>query len=289
MEVSTQAPEPAGAVQVSIPIRRLTRFVVTFAILVEIFFVWADYYINYGQATTIGPLRRFFNIAREDSMASWFGCMQTALIALTLGLLYLLSRALPGTSRWQRTGWLIMTCFFAYMAFDDGTEFHERMGSTYGEIQDRSPRPAAQETSSLVARMDKIFPSYNWQLLLMPAFAALGLFTAVFLWRELATPRSRILLLASLGLLALAVGLDFIEGLERDHPWNLYEALQLRYDLDPFTVPRFKETSYDALRHFSKSLEEFIEMFAQTILWGVLLVHAGRVGNPVDIRLTNDR
>ena len=50
------------------------------------------------------------------------------------------------------------------------------------------------------------------------------------------------------------------------------------------TAERFGETPYDALRHFSKSLEETIEMAAISILWFLFLRRLSRVGSDLRIR-----
>ena len=44
----------------------------------------------------------------------------------------------------------------------------------------------------------------------------------VFLWKELDTRSSRLVLVSAIGCLALAVVLDFFEGLEPDHALNVH-------------------------------------------------------------------
>ena len=58
----------------------------------------------------------------------------------------------------------------------------------------------------------------------------MGLFLLVFLWRELKPRHAGVLVLAALSCFAFAVGLDFIEGLDRDHPLNVYARIDARYD-----------------------------------------------------------
>lgn len=62
-----------------------------------------------------------FNIAREDGLASWFAVTQTLFVALTLWLIYTLTKR-GGGSRSKVYGWLVLTLFFAYMAVDDGAQ-----------------------------------------------------------------------------------------------------------------------------------------------------------------------
>ena len=106
----------------------------------------------------------------------------------------------------------------------------------------------------------------------------------VFLWHELNTKSSRILLLTAISLQVLAVSLDFVEGLDPEHRWNLYTIISERVELDVWAAERFGETAYDALRHFSKSIEEAIEMAAMSIRWFLCLRHLSHVAGDLRVR-----
>lgn len=268
-----RASAPPGTGAVVIQASRLAMLVCGTALCCEVLLVWADYYFNYSRGTSFGPLRRFFNIAREDGAASWFAVTQTLLIALTLFTLHLGSRARPDATRLQRRGWLVLAVFFTYMAFDDGTQFHERIGSVWGSI--RAEAVTGGDPGGWATRLAALFPSYNWQFLFVPLFGAAGLFMLVFLWRELDTRGARAALLASIGLLACAVALDFVEGLPRAHPWNVIAAWSRDGGWKAFAMEQFGRSGFDALRHFAKALEEFIEMLAQTVLWAALIPRLG--------------
>ena len=151
--------------------KRVARSIFIVCILAEVSFVLLDYYVNYGRLTEIGALRRMVNITREDGLASFFGTLQTAMVGLTLWLIYISAKS-QDRSKWRTVGWLVLAIFFTYMAVDDGAEVHERLGTTLNE------------STSL-----DFFPSYAWQVLFLPIFGALGLFTLVFLWNKL--PRRR--------------------------------------------------------------------------------------------------
>ena len=252
--------------------RRVMAIVLVACIGAELAFVLLDYHVNYGGLIDIGAIRRLFNIAREDGLASWFGTAQTMLVALTLWALYAIVRrqAPPGL---RRTGWLVLALMFSWMTIDDGAQLHERLGTTFGVLRERADPDALQ-----------LFPSYNWQILFVPVFGALGLFMAWFLWRELPAVRLRWAVLAALGCLGLAVGLDFIEGLDREHAWNLYGWAADRYDFDTFTRARFRHGEYTTLRHFSRSLEEFLEMLAMTVLWAVFLERLTAMASDLRVR-----
>lgn len=218
---------------------------------IEIGLVVADATINYADMIDSSPIQRFFNSTREDGLASWFAVTQTWMEALTLGLLtWIASRTNAGTGK--VLGWGILTLFFGYMAMDDGAKFHERMGSAFQE--------AVADGAFLSEATFAMFPSYTWQLLFLPFFGSLGLFMAVFLWREIEALGPRLMVLAAVGLMALAVGMDFFEGMDPEHPMNIHTMIRQSPDI----------TAYD-VSHFSKSFEEFFEMLANTLLWCVFL------------------
>ena len=262
------------SVELSISSARLVRYVFIFCVVAEIGFVLLDYHVNFGRLTDIGAIRRLTNIAREDGLASWFGTAQTLLAALTLWLIYVVV-ANQQTLRWRRIGWLVLALLFTYMTVDDGAQLHERLGTTYRVIRERA------DPSSL-----EFFPSYTWQLLFLPAFGALGLFTLAFLWHELTASYSKVLIVTAIACFVMAVGLDFVEGLDRDHRWNLYTTISERYDLAAFTTVRFGQSPYGTLRHFSRSIEEFLEMLANTILWVLFLQQLTVVASDLRVRFT---
>ena len=264
---------PPG-VELPLDFARIARWVLVGGLLWEIAFVLLDYHVNYGRLVTVGAIRRLTNIAREDGLASWFGTTQTLLVALTAWGLLLLVRA-SHAPRWRQAGWLVVAGTFTYMAVDDGAQLHERLGSLSSVLLEGS------ESSVLT-----VFPSYAWQVLFVPLFGLVGLILAVFFWYELRDRAALRLVLAALVCFVVAVGLDFIEGLDADHPWNLYTWITTRTDLSAFTTARFRHTPYDTLEHFSRSLEESLEMLANTLLWVTFLRHVPSVASDVHVRLT---
>lgn len=236
------------------------------AVAIEVSFVLLDLLVNYARPDGHGPLRRMFNITREDGMPSWFASTQTLLIALTLWMIWaIVRRGECGTV--TRRGWLAVAAFFSYMAVDDGAMIHERIGSTLGNTF--SSDSGAEET--WMTRAVDWFPSYNWQMFVMPFFAAAGVLLLLFLWHELRDRRSRVLLLVAMGCLTVAVSLDFIEGMDEDDAWNLHTHAARWLELDGPAETWFSESGYKAVVHFSKSIEEFLEMLANTLFWVVFL------------------
>lgn len=265
----------AGPVTFRMSPTRLVHGVLVSCILVELLLVLLDYHVNYGHWTELEAIRGMFNIAREDGLASWLGTTQTLLAGLTLWVLYATSRV-QRASAWRRSAWLLLAIFFTYMAIDDGVQVHERLGSVFSSIEgDSSPILNA-------------FPSYAWQVLFVPGFGAIGLAMLVFLWFELPLRSQRFMVVAALGCLAAAVGLDFIEGLQPDHPWNLYTLLSRNAVVEAWSHDRFGVEPFQTVDHFSRSLEEFLEMLANTLLWTVFLRHLVLVAGELRLRFVTE-
>jgi hypothetical protein len=223
--------------------------------------VGLDLWLFCGGVIASYDLRALFDATREGGLLSWLTVTQAGLIALTLwAMVAAFGRA--GLPRARRIGWAVLAACFTYLAFDDGVRLHERIGTAFDEA-------GASE-----AGLGAAFPSYYWQLLLGPFFAAMGLFVAGFLWKELRAKRLRLLVGGALALLAFAVALDFVEGLNPAHPLNAYAYLAEAWRLEPHAQVLFGMPAFDAVVHFSMVLEEGIEMMAMTVLWGVFLLHA---------------
>jgi hypothetical protein len=246
---------------VTIDGRAIARTVFVVCVAFEATLVLLDYHVNYGRLTEIGALRRLTNIAREDSLASWFGTSQTLLIGVTAWAYWVVAGARHEVL-WRRVGWVVVACFFTYMAVDDGVQLHERFGTAY---------------SALSADSAARFPSFAWQLLFVPVLGVSGAAAVAFLWYELHARWARYFVAGAFVLLVIAVGLDFIEGLAPDHRWNVYAAFVARYDFAEFTEARFRQAPFNALLHFSRSLEEFLEMLANTCIWTAMLSQIGAV------------
>jgi len=251
--------------------RRLVWTVFLACVGAEIAVFLLDYHVSYGRLVTVGAIRRLCNNAREDGLGSWLAVTQTSLVALTAWLLAALARGgaagAGGLRAWRARGWVTLAAFLTYLALDDGAKVHERLGTTAAELW-------GDGGNVLLAA----FPSYAWQLVVGPPLALLGAFTLVFLWRQLRDGHGRLLVVAALACLVLAVGLDFLEGLAREHPWNVWGRAARGIALNRWTQLRFEESAYDTLVHFSKSLEECLEMLGMTLLWCALLRHLAAHG-----------
>ena len=262
---------------------RLAKKILIFCVAAELAFVFLDYHLNYGNLVNLASVLFLFNIANETGFAAWFATTQTLLAGLTLWLIYVAVRRQTGP-KWKSTGWLVLAAFFTYMALDDGVQLHERVGTIFQvlTVEDRGSAG--------------YFPSYYWQLLFVPIFGILGLFSLGFLWSQLNSRSSRILLVAALGCFVIAVVMDFFEGLDPVHRWNVYRAISDDFDLatwtetghpnalEAWTQARFDRSAYDTLRHFSKSIEETLEMLGNSLFWYLFLCHLSVAAGGLRIR-----
>ena len=224
---------------------------------IEVALVLLDLAVNWLKWSDTGAIRRLFNITREDGLASFFGIMQTAAVAVTLWLTwFLVKRHKSSSVSLASAGWLMLAVFLTYIAIDDGAMVHERIGTAFSR-----------------ANTHLSLPSYGWQFVMGPLFAAMGIAMIGFLWRQGNTAIRRDWLIAAFLCMAIAVGLDYIEGME-----DGYRLLTDQTGWRTKTVV-----------HFSKSLEEFLEMLGMSILLILFLRHLVYLASQVEIRIARGK
>ena len=86
--------------------------------------------MNWLRGSGYGPVRRLFNIAREDSLASWFAVTQTVFVALAAWTVFMITKARDPHRR-SRWGWFLVALVFSYFAVDDGAAIHEQIGRAH--------------------------------------------------------------------------------------------------------------------------------------------------------------
>lgn len=249
-EPKARQPEStAGSTILTVDTGRFLWVVFLACLIVEVALVYLDLTVNWLAWSDSGAIRRLFNTTREDGLASWFAVSQTLLTALAAWLIVVVLHHQHATAL-RRLGWLVVAGFFSYMCIDDGAAVHERIGTAF------------QDTSGVEG-----FPSYAWQFLLLPFFALMGAFVLYFLWRELPTAAARARVAGAIGLFVVAVGMDFVEGLDDGYAWLAGAA----------------GWEADAIRHFSKSLEEFVEMVGMTLFLVTFIGHLATLAPRLEV------
>lgn len=258
-----------AAPELAVNLRALARKIVIACVVIEIILVLLDLIFNFGKLTTITPVRRILNITREDCVATWFGSTQLFLVGLTATLIYCWHRGIARST--DRAGWAIFALFFFYMAVDDAVAIHETVGSAFKRQAAQSVAgPAAApvgEVSQIQIWISK-FPTYYWQLVFVPIFGLIGLYMLYFLWRRAAVPRLRAALIAGLSCYVVAVGLDFVEGLEGG-----YQGIMAALNCTEYQVS-----------HISKVIEEFLEMVGTTLIWYGFIVYLAALMDGLSLR-----
>lgn len=219
-------------------------------LIIELALVYLDLTVNWLGWSDSGAIRRLFNITREDGLASWFAVSQTLVTALTAWVIVVAIHH-QRVSAMRRLGWTTVALFFTYMSIDDGAAVHERLGTAF-------------ENSTGAEG----YPSYAWQYLLLPFFAVMGAFVLLFLWREMPGTIHRAMVAAAVACFALAVGMDFVEGLDEG-----YRRLTAATGWEADTV-----------RHFAKSLEEFVEMIGMSVFLVTFIGHLAMVAPRLELR-----
>lgn len=207
----------------------------------ELLLVLLDATLNYNAWTSSPPIRRLFNIAREDSLAAWLSSAQTFVVGFVLLAIHWTAKA-RGRPRFETFGWALLSAFFFYLAVDDGSALHERMGTAF--------------KSSAVAAD---FPTYAWHMIYAPLFAGMGLFMVMFLSANLNSKTLKHWFFAALTCYVTAEVLDFIEGLQGAISYaGLAEATGLSATL---------------VSHAGRVAEEFLEIFGTTLFLVTFMKH----------------
>lgn len=227
------------SVEIELNAYRTLRIVFWGLVAFEILLFMLDGFVSYVKVVgDYGNVHRITNLTREDSIGTWFACLQAFWVSMAFLAVGLVQRTL-GSPEWKRWCWFLLALFFFYVSVDDGSKIHERVGSMAGELLEEK----GGEDHPLLN-----FPTYYWHMVYMPAFFFIGLFIFGFLWVELKTMAARLTLLAALGFYVLSQGLDFLEEIE-----PVQEAVQDFFDASEYTV-----------LHFSKISEELMEMVGTT-------------------------
>ncbi|MGR3294522.1 MAG: hypothetical protein ACUZ9M_10980 [Candidatus Scalindua sp.] len=237
----------------------------------ELFIVFMDIFVNHYEWSSVGSIRRMVNITREDSLSNWFSSIQAIAVGAVIWLTAICVRKQMQGSHYKRTFycWAGIGSFFIYLGIDDAIKFHERMGTAFHVIL------FDDDTSNegVLGSIYDSFPSYTWQMVFGPFFMAIGIFIIWYLWKALEPRRLWYWFLVGMSLYAVAVGLDYVEGLDSEQ----YEG-----------IAGFFSTEEYRIEHLSKTLEEFLEMLGTTIFLIVFLKNIFRLSREWKITISEE-
>lgn len=222
---------------------------------IEIMLVVLDGFINYGRLSDFSPIRRIFNMAKEGGLSTFFSSFQLLSVSLILLCLWIRTKG----SNFRQHFWLVLSGFFLYLAIDDSAVVHERFGSTVQSL-------AIQADPNAFMSWISFFPSYTWQVVFVPIFGSIAALMIYFFRKELKTELLWIGYLA-LGCYAAAVSIDFLEGIRGFYFW----------------LSEIFHADERALSHFSRVLEEFLEMFGTTLFLTTFLRHLMSKTNKISV------
>ncbi len=224
---------------------------------IELLIVFLDIFVNYYKWSSVGSIRRMVNITREDSLSNWFSSFQAIVVGSVIWLTAIGVRKQIHGNHYKSKFycWAGIGSFFIYLGIDDAIKFHERMGTAFKVLLFETDEKSG---TGILGSIYEIFPSYTWQMVFGPFFVSMSIFILWFLWKELSSRKLWDWFLTGISLYVIAVGLDFVEGLGS----GLYEDIG---------IAGFFSTDDYCIRHMSKTLEEFLEMFGTTIFLTVFL------------------
>jgi hypothetical protein len=189
------------------------------------------------------------NITREDGLSNWFSSIQAVTVGAVIWLTAICVRKQMQGDNYRRKFycWAGIGSFFIYLGIDDAIKFYERMGTAYHVLL------FDDDTSNegVLGSIYDSFPSYTWQMIFGPFFIAIGIFIVWFLWKALEPRRLWYWFLVGMSLYAVAIGLDYVEGLDSEQ----YEGIAAFFSTEEYRI-----------EHLLKTLEEFLEMLGTTIL-----------------------
>lgn len=251
--------------------RIISKALITLWGIIILFLALADIFIDHFEWISSGAIQRLVNITRDDGLPNWFSSIQLLAVSIVVWCIFLaLKYAKPnlmkkGINSW---GWFIIALFFTYLAVDDGSKMHERVGTYFSDkmefLQTYNP--------GFLSGIYDAFPSYGWQFVFIPIFGAVALFILYFLFKNLGSKTQIIYIIVAFGCYVASVVLDFFEGMDE----SVYDPLV-----------SFFNTDLHSIQHFSKLIEEIFEMVGNTFFMFVFTKHLLKISERWEIEIVD--
>ena len=223
--------------------------------------VICDVIFTYLDVTGYYLFRSSFDMTREESIPNWYASILLFAIALINAWVFSVLRA---TSRPKADylPWAFFSLFFLFLSMDDGARIHERTGDFF--------RALTEDGVGLFIVFQGVLQTastWAWQVFVLPVFLFIGFFMLFWGGQNVTNPRARRAVLAGAGVITIAIGLDYLEGLIE---FNVIDINNLAISSKSFT-------------HFQRVTEEFLEIAGFVFVLHGLLVHLLDLMNTVVI------
>ena len=239
-------------------------------VFAEFALVAFDYIFNYHDVLDDKQFRRIWNVARENSIPTWFSSIQAQLLGVTVIFIAVVQKhRISVIKTW---GWILIGLFFIFIGIDDFAAIHEKLGGVLERIAKKDGRDDGAIVSTLLKN-----PSFSWHTFIAPIFALCGLAIALFLWMEFWKLNLFRYLFLGFGCWIVAQSLDFLEGLPNIDDY--YKLVQ-----DYFSIKK----SY-FVSHTFKVVEEYLEMLGTTLLWVGFLSYFSHVADGLKLELSGQK
>ncbi|MFK5971596.1 MAG: hypothetical protein QM487_15965 [Candidatus Marithrix sp.] len=246
--------------------QRWIKIIFISCILAQVLLIFCDYIFNYENIFEDKSIRRIWNIARENSIPTWFASMQAHALGITVFMIAIVqSRYIS----WLKLSiWILIGMFFLWIGIDDMAEIHEKLGGALERMVTKNDTEWEGPIGLLLKN-----PSFAWYTFIAPIFALFGILIAVFLWKAFWELSLTHYLILGFGCWIIAQGIDFTEGLDKIDGFYIYikEALDL-------------ERRY-GVSHTFKVVEEELEMLGTTLLWVGFLHYFANIANGLQLKL----
>lgn len=251
--------------------KRFINGIALFWGIVILFLVLADIFLNHYELIDSIPLRRLVNITRDDGLANWFSSIQLLFVSVVLWMvLFVLVYSKPNLiiKKREKIGWSLSALFFSYLAVDDGSKMHERVGTAFSN----SIEARHAYNPSFISNLFDVFPSYGWQFVFIPFFGLIAIFMLLFFIKNLKTKTQIIFILLGFFCYGSSVIIDFAEGMDV----KVYNS-----------IISFLNTDLYSVEHFSRVIEETFEMVGNTFFMLAFTIQLINLSNYFKIKFVD--
>ena len=212
--------------------------------------VVCDSVLTFHDITGYYVFHRIFDMTREESIPNWYASILLFCIALICVLTYRIQRV--RVEKNEAAPWLFFGGFFAFLSMDDGAKIHERLGSFFREL--------AEEGDGIFTSFQPLLEAastYSWQIFVLPVFLFCAFFILLWGFKNISVHETHRWILLGGFFIAIALGLDYFEGLVDNGVIDL----------------EGRAISENAIEHYQRVLEEFLEVTGFLCIFRGLLVH----------------